>query len=312
MKPNVSDIETPDLDELRAFDAIARTLGVTAAAHALEWPKSAVSKRLTALEARLRVRLLERSSRRVRLTREGERLLPRVQSILAEMQQLLADSQAERGQAEGAVRVAAAPEFGQWLSAHFVPPLLAAHPKLQLAMRLDYAFEDLLDPAIDLAFRIGQVNDERLVARPLGELVRVLVASPAFAAAHALRSPQDLEALPALLFSDRDHQASWTLRPAGGGAAVEVSVRSRLSLRSFSALVEAAARGLGVARVPTIAAQAAIERGALVRILPAWASLPSPVLLAHRFGAERIARVGRVIDFARERLPSLLSSAGAV
>lgn len=303
----VSHLETPSPDELRAFVAVARRLSVTAAAAALGLPKSAVSKRLSALEQRLNVKLLARASRRVSLTHEGALLLPRAESILAELERLVSDARDEATLISGTVRIAASPEFGAWLARHLLPDLLVAYPALKLAMRLDYAREDLFDPAFDLAFRIGEPRDERLVVRPLGSLHRVLVAAPAFVAAHPVREPADLVQHPALLFSDERHQAVWTLAAPDGGALEDVPVSGRLALHSFTALLEAAASGQGIARVPGFLAAPALARGEVLAVLPGWRSPPTPISLVHRFGADRIARVRAVIDTALRRVPPLLA-----
>ncbi|HJV95502.1 MAG TPA: LysR family transcriptional regulator [Albitalea sp.] len=303
----VSVSETIDLQELRAFVEVAHRLGVTAAARSLGVPKSVVSKNLSSLETLLKVRLFERSSRRVALTREGQALLPRAESILAELDRLTGEAQHEFVHAAGTVRIAAPPEFGTLVVAQLVPPLLAEHPQLQVAMQLEYAHTDLLDPIFDLAFRVGSVHDERLVARPLGQFHRVLVASPAFAAAHPLAAPEALGEVDCLVFSDRELAGDWTLRRADAkGRPRDVRVKARLAVRGFTALLAAAEAGLGVARLPTFAAQIALERGDVVRVLPDWHSPPATVYLVHRFGVERIGRIRAVIEAARAYLVPLL------
>ena len=147
---------------------------------------------MVVLEQRLQVRLLARSSRRVTLTREGERLLPRVESILAEGERLVEDAHEETSAPSGVVRIAASPELGGLLVKHFLPLVVERNPKLRITMRLEYGFEDMQDPSIDLAFRISRVNDDRLVAKPLGEFRRILVASPEYLQRHPLERPGDL------------------------------------------------------------------------------------------------------------------------
>jgi DNA-binding transcriptional LysR family regulator len=308
----VSSLETVELQELRTFVAVGRRLGITAAAELLGVAKSAVSKSLGTLERRLGVRLFERSSRRVALTREGETLLPRAESILAELERLVADARSEFIEPAGAVRIAATPEFGGLLVGRFVPPLLERHPKLQVAMQLEYAHTDLLDPSVDIAFRVGSVHDDRLVAKPLGRFHRILVASPAWVAQHPVRQPADLARCEALLFSEQQLRTEWTLLPVrGDGDAVDVSVQGRLAVRGFNALLAAAEAGLGVARLPAFVAHAALERKSVVRVLPAWTSPPANVHLVHRFGVDRIGRVKAVIAAAQDMVVPLLHELGA-
>ena len=92
----------------------------------------------------------------------------------------------------GVVRLTAPPELGALLAERFFPQLLQAHPSLEISIDLGYAFDDLLDPRFDLAFRLGSVHDDRLVAWPLGDFARIAVASPAYLKAHPVRVPADL------------------------------------------------------------------------------------------------------------------------
>jgi len=175
-------------------------------------------------------------------------------------------------------------------------------------MQLEYAHADLLDPIIDVAFRIGSVHDDRLVARPLGQFQRILVASPQFAANHPLALPEDLQQADCLVFSDRELAADWTLVRSADPLHKQhdVQVRARLAVRGFSALLAAAEAGLGVARVPWFVAHSALARGSAVRVLPDWSSPSATVFLVHRFGVERIGRIRAVIEAARTHVVPLL------
>jgi DNA-binding transcriptional LysR family regulator len=306
----VSRGETIEAAQLRNFVAVARRLSVTAASAALGVPKSRVSKALTALEARLGVRLLERSTRRVALTPAGGLLLARAESILAEIDRLVDDAREHTDAVRGVVRVTAPPELGALLAARFFPPLLAAHPGLELALELGYSFDDLLDPRFDLAFRLGSVYDDRLVARRLGAFRRVLVASPAYLRRHRVRAVGDLAARNCLAFSGVERKATWTLEPLhGAGAAQEVAVQGNFAAHGFAALLRAAAAGLGVARVPQFVAADAIARREVVRVLPEWAAPETEVFLVHRFGHDRIQRVRAVADAALGQVGALLAPA---
>jgi DNA-binding transcriptional LysR family regulator len=303
----VSKNRTIETQSLQIFLQVARLGGVTAAAEALGMAKSAVSKQLTGLEAVLNVRLFERHSRRVLLTREGDLLLPRAESIVAEMARLTDEALEGKTRTQGTVRISASPEFGAFLASSFLPILMASHPHLKVLMRLEYEQDDLHDPAIDLAFRLGSMADDRLVGRHIGEFARVLVCSPAFAKAHPVKRPEDLEALPALLFSDRDLRARWVLQHTKKATQqVSLNVSASLGIRGFSALLGAARAGLGIARLPLFVAAPALANGEVVQVLPAWKTPPANVFVAYRTGVIRIARVRAVIDLAIQELPTLL------
>jgi DNA-binding transcriptional LysR family regulator len=305
----VSQAETIEIHQLRLFVEVARRLGLTAAADHLGLPKSSVSKGLAALERSLGVRLVERSSRRVALTREGENLLHRAESILAEVDRLREHASEERERPEGLVRIAATPEFGRLYVSHVLSGLVRDFPRLKIAMRLDYQAEDLLDLRADFAFRIGRVGDDRLVARPIAAFRRVLVASPTFARDNAVRTPADLEHVNCVLFRDDLVASQWTLQTATGpDETVQVAVTGNVAVRSFSAVMGAVEADLGVAYVPDFVAAAAIGTGRAVHLLPGWVSSAAPIYIAHRVGIERIARVKAVMDHARRALPPALAS----
>jgi DNA-binding transcriptional LysR family regulator len=304
----VSDSRTFAFQELHCFSEVARKGGITAAASAMGVSKSAVSKYITRLEERLGVKLLERSSRRVRLTSAGERLLPRVESIMADGQRLLEQAVEERAEPAGLVRVAATPELGSVVAQAFFPRVNQRYPSLQLAMSAAYRFEDLQDPAYDFAIRVGRVADDRLVARRLGQFRRVLVASPSYLERRPVEKPADLAGANALIFSARRTESNWTLVRFGDDAnETRVDVHGSAAVQSFTTLAEMARQGLGVAYIPDFVVADAIRDGSLIRCLPQFHSHPTFVMLAYRFGSDRIRRVRVVLEMANEEIPKLLS-----
>lgn len=305
----VSKLGTIELAQLRLFVEVARRSGLTAAANHFEIPKSSVSKSLAALEASLGLRLVERSSRRVVLTAEGARLLPRAESILAEVDGMRDQAHEDRDRPEGLVRIAATPEFGGLCVARLLPGLIAAYPRLRFAIRLDYDAEDLLDLRADFAFRIGRVGDDRLVARRIASFSSVLVASPGFASRHPVSQPADLTGVDCLLFKDDAVTSDWDLVHQDHDGRVErVPVSGRVAVRGFTALLGAAEAGLGITRLPGFVAAPGLARGSVVRVLPEWRTPFLPVTTVHRVGIERIARVKAVLDHARREIPGILES----
>lgn len=308
----VSEQRTIDVRLLRVFLTTARYGSVTAASDALGIAKSAVSKQLSALEKLLQVRLFERASRRIALTGEGRLLLPRAESILAELDQFVTDAQEHVSQVRGTVRIAASPEFGAFLSRHFIPALLGRHASLKVAMTLEYRFDDLHDPGVDLAFRLGALRDDRLVARSLGEFARVLVCGADYAQRTVLETPGDLESANALLFSDSELTEEWLLeRVDAPGDRERANVSGNVSVRGFDALAGAALAGLGIARLPLFVAARGLADGSLVRVLPQWRPPSVPVHLVYRAGISRVGRVRAAIDTAMDVVPGLLATMSA-
>lgn len=293
----VSNLETLSLADLRVFLEVAKLLSITAAGTALGMPKSAVSKTLTRLEAQLGVKLLERSSRRVALTAPGELLSVKAESLLSEAEFIVESLREERSLPRGVVRMTAPPEIGTLFIEQVVPRLARDYPELKVAMKLSYDFDDLQDPAIDMALRAGAVRDDRLVGVPVGDFRRITVASPAYLKAHPVHHPAELASHPCLIFSGNVNSAEWTFER--DGLAEQVSVNSAFSVQSFTALLHAARCGLGIARAPEFAAREWLQRGELVQVLPEWQASPSRLYVVHRFGHERIARVAAVLKAAR-------------
>jgi DNA-binding transcriptional LysR family regulator len=300
-------METMTFQELRIFSEVVRAGGITAAANKLGLAKSVVSKQLNRLEQQLQVQLLTRSSRRVKLTLEGERLLSRIESIIAEGERLVEDAHDEVGHPRGLVRIAASPEFGGLVVKRFFPLLLDKYPELNVTMKLAYRFEDLQDPSIDLAFRISHVQDDRLVARRLGEFRRIIIASPDYIKQHKIKHPADLEPANCLIFSSDSLNTTWTLQHKKDPQRLEhINVKGNMAVLGFNALLGVVESGVGIANVPDFITDRAIKDGSIVHCLKQWSSQPAPVFLAYRFGAERIGRVRAVIDEAREVIPGLL------
>jgi DNA-binding transcriptional LysR family regulator len=305
----VREKETIETRDLRLFDEVARRRSLTATADALDVPKSVVSKRLGALEARLGVRLLERTTRRIEVTQAGRLLQLRAQSLLGELDGLAGDLRQLETQVRGRITIAAPPDLGAQLVETLVPRFVAAHPEISVSLRLDYGFTDLFDPDLDLAFRVGEARDDRLVARAVGELRHVLVASPAFARRHRPRVPAELAALPALVFFEDADQARWRL--TDGRRIVDVGARAVLTARNFPTLMRAAVAGMGVAALPDFVAREPLRQRRLVRLLPRWASPPRTILVVHRYGHHRVRRVAAFIEMVLADPTLVTGSRGA-
>ncbi|MEM6759481.1 MAG: LysR family transcriptional regulator [Pseudomonadota bacterium] len=302
----VQDIRTLGLPALISFHAVAKHGGISAAAAELGMAKSGVSRHVTQLEDQLGVRLLERSARSVRLTPVGQKLDDRIRSILAEITLLQDIAREESGGVSGQVTIAATPEFGALVATALFPKLRARHPNLTLVMRPDYAFEDMTDPGTDLAFRVGTVKDDRLIARKLGGFSRWLVAAPALVADGAPAAPADLADRPCLTFRGDRPGATWRFRK--DAAEDSVAVTGPIAVRSFGILHQLALAGHGFANLPDFMVRNDVTAGRLVRCLPGYAVPVNPVYLTFRPGARNIARINAVIETAVDMGARLLAS----
>ncbi len=248
-----------DLNDLLFFAAVVEHSGFSAAARSLNLPKSSVSRHVGRLEDRLGVRLLERSTRNVRLTEIGSSYYARCKAILSEL--------------ETAEQDLALLRSAQYALARIVPGFLADYPLVRVQIIATNRAVDLIEEKVDVAIRARtRLNDETLTMRRLGSSTLVFVASPDFVDRYpVLVHPSDITGLPFLSFQEDTARPSWTLTGPDEAAAV-VAFDPILWTSEFSILVEAACAGTGISLLPTEVTVRPIREGRLVRILPGWCS----------------------------------------
>jgi len=289
------------LSEIAAFVEVARQRSFVRAAEQLDVSVSAVSRAVAALEARLGVRLLQRSTRRVGLSEAGRVHVARCEALLAELSDAEA-AIAERNTAlRGSLKASVPSGFGLTHLAPMLPEFLARHPELALDLHMSNRFVDLIEEGFDVAIRVGALRDSRLAARKLDTNYRVPVAAPAYLAAHAApRHPRDLAKHPCLILDIGEHPDTWTL--LRGATRHTVRVQGPLCSNQVLALRAACEAGLGVGLLPQFALHAALASGRLQRVLPAWQSAEQGIYAlypSHRFIP---AKVRAFVDFIEGRL----------
>lgn len=256
------------LAEMEAFVQVVDHGGFTEAGRKMGVSKSAVSKHVAALEARLTVRLLNRTTRRVSPTELGLAYYDRARVVLAGA--LEADSMVTAMQATptGSLRISAPVSFGIGQLSPAVARFLGAYPEVDIDMVLDDRFVELVAEGFDLAIRIGVLEDSSLKARKLAEARRLLAASPDYLAAMgAPRSLDDLGAHRLLHYSNLSTGNFWRLRGSGGEER-HIRVGGRLTVNNGDSLMAAAEAGLGIALLPSFITGDALDAGRLVEVLP--------------------------------------------
>ncbi|MDQ0435924.1 DNA-binding transcriptional LysR family regulator [Kaistia dalseonensis] len=266
-----------DLNDLAYFAEVVAHGGFAAAGRALREPKSKLSRRVAALENRLGLRLIERSSRRFRVTDTGLAFYERCRAMLAEAE--LAEALVVNAQAEphGRIRFSCPTGMLQPIS-DLVSSFLLRYPKVRLQLLATDRAVDLIDERIDVALRIrtSLTSDAALTMRSLGRSTRILVASPQLGG--MITGIEQLRSLPALATNDAADDLEWHLE-AGDGRRQVVRVEPRLGCEDMAAVRDAAVDGLGVALLPDHVCREALEAGRLVRILPEWHGLQGIVHL---------------------------------
>lgn len=261
-------------DDFDAFCQVVDHGGFSAAARALDRPKSSLSASVTRLETALGARLLERTTRQLRLTEAGESLYRDMAPSFAQLRERAADALAQGESVQGTLRIAAPYEFG----AHHVAPVacraMREHPQLKVHIDVEHARVALFERPYDIVFSAIEhgLAPATVVTRRVYSLERGLFAAPALLAGQpAPVHPEELAALP--LLAGGEDQA-WSFSDADG-ASVEVDVRNpRLRSGNAEVRLRAAAAGLGVARITATFCAEALARGELVALLPQWRCEP--------------------------------------
>lgn len=252
-----------------AFAAVAEHGGIAAGARALGRDPSVISRRLDALEARLGVKLLSRSTRQVAVTDVGQAYLGRVQTILAELSAADAEAVDRAASPRGLLRVSLPATFARLWVVPWLPGFLADHPQIRVELDQSDRFVDLIEERIDTAIRIGALPDSALLVRRLAPVRSFLCASPAYVAANGMpSSPRDLANHRCLGLARPDLWPEWQLRR--GVERVVVRVDGPLLSHDGATMVTACRHGAGIAMASDWSVGRDLVDGRLVRILPDW------------------------------------------
>ncbi len=266
-----------DLNDYAYFAEVVAHGGFAPAGRALREPKSKLSRRIAGLEERLGLRLIERSSRRFRVTDTGLAFYDRCRAIMAEAEQAEALVMQAQSEPHGRIRFSCPTGMLEPISA-LISSFLAKYPKVRLQLVATDRPVDLIAERIDLALRVraALTSDAALTMRTLGLSTRILVAAPRLASQMA--DVAQLAALPTLATSDDADDLEWQLESEDGGTRA-VRIMPRMGCADMMAVRQAAIDGLGVAILPDHVCREALSDGRLVRVLPAWHGLKGIVHL---------------------------------
>ena len=290
------------LDELSVFLAILDGGSLAAASKRLHRSPPAITRALASLEERAGVRLLERTTRRTLPTDAGRQLASQARSVLAGY----ADTMRDAGSAalRGMLHVAAPVVFGRRHVAPVLASFLAAHEEMRAELTLSDRNADLIEEGHDLAIRIGTLADSSLVARRVGEVRRVLVASPAYLAARGTpERPSDLAGQHSAFASSRPVPAEW--RFLDGGRVRVVRLSPRFIANDIEAELAALREGSGIGSALSYQVADDVAAGRLVRLLRRYEPAPLPVQLVIPGGRFLPPRVWAFLDHAAPRLAAL-------
>ncbi len=271
------------IDQLRVFLRVADSGGFTAAADQLDMPRPTVSLAVQQLEQRLGVRLLHRTTRRVALTLDGEALLERARVLVADTEELVQQFSQRGGVPGGRLRVDLPSRIARRLVAPALPDFFERYPEIELELGSSDRAVDLVQEGIDCALRVGELPASSLVARPLGEIVLIHCASPAYLARYGIpRRPTELA---------DGHQVVNYASPTSGHVALwewleDGQLRTRLmqaavTVNNAETYIACCLAGLGLIQIPAFDVREHLAAGELVAVLPDWPPPAMPVQLVY-------------------------------
>ncbi|KAA1173988.1 LysR family transcriptional regulator [Marinobacter salinexigens] len=287
--------------EMETFLAVACAGSFSAAARELGLTPSAVSRLVTRIEQRLGVRLVVRTTRSLRLTREGDDYALAARRVLTELEQ--AESAiADRGSPRGLVRVSASLAHGRLSIMPLIPEFLARYPEITVDIHLSDEISDVEGGQIDVAIRFGPLPDSLLSARPLGETGRSIVAAPEYLQKHGYPGvPADLGRHNCLDFSFKRIEPGWPFKVHG--KEIMLPVDGNAQANNGETLVQLALQGVGITRLGDFHIRPELESGRLVRVLEEFNPGDTEAINAVFIGGKTMpARVRVFIDYLVEKM----------
>ncbi|RCW71377.1 DNA-binding transcriptional LysR family regulator [Pseudorhodoferax soli] len=293
------------LKALEIFAAVAERNSFTRAAASLDLSTPVVTRAVQELEQSLGLRLLQRSTRRVALTREGEAALARARGVIGAYEALMQSSRQHGAEVAGDIRFSAPASFGAARLAPLLADFMAQHPQVRIDLVLGDALESMEDGAVDLALRIAQVLPEHLVARRIGEVPMGMYAAPAYLRARGLpREPGELAGHDCVVHSGPGASRAWQFSHPVTQERTQPVLRQALRANHVEALMAAALLGQGLAMLPRMLADPAVERGELQPVLAAWACPAPGIFLVYRERQHQPLRVRKLIEHVAQAFES--------
>ncbi|MBI5321417.1 LysR family transcriptional regulator [Bradyrhizobium sp.] len=287
------------IDAMQAFVAVADFRGFAPAARKLRLSPSAVTRLIAALEERLGARLLQRTTRSVTLTDAGTRFLERARRILADVEEAELAAEGERTRPSGRLVVSAPVGFGRLHVSPVMAAYLQRHGDVSAELRLEDRVVNLVEDGIDLAVRIGFLADSSLVARHVGEMRRIVVASPDYLKRHGEpKTPAGIAGHQTIQFGASSVSGEW--RFAEGDREFRLNIAPRFSSNGADAAIQYAEQGGGLTRVLAYQAADGIRRGALKVVLQQFEQPPLPIHIVYPTSRLLSAKVRAFIDLVTE------------
>ncbi len=287
------------IDAMQAFVAVADLRGFAPAARKLGLSPSGLTRLIAALEDRVGARLLQRTTRSVTLTDVGARYLERIRPILADVEEAEGSVESERIRPSGRLTVSAPVGFGRLHVSPVMSAYLTRYPDVAGELRLSDRMINLVEDGVDLAIRIGHLADSSLVARQVGEMRRIVVASSGYLKARGEpRTPAAIASHTTIQFGATATLPDWRFVEAGSD--IRVACMPRFLTNSADAAIQYAEQGGGLTRVLAYQAADAIKAGRLKIVLAKFEQPPLPIHIVYPTSRLLSAKVRSFIDLVVE------------
>ena len=290
------------IQAMRVFSRVVETGSFTRAADSLALPKGTVTKQIQALEARVRVKLLNRTTRRVTVTPDGAAYYERASRLLTDLDDLDASMTNAQANPSGRLRIDVGSSVATLLLIPAIEGFQERYPDIQLDMGVSDRIVDLIADNVDCVIRVGEITDQSLVARRIGHLPFVNVASPAYIRRHGTPThPHDLEKSHRVVnhFSGNTRRM-YPLEFNKDGEHIEPSAPYRLAVNESNSHTVAVLAGLGASQMVTFVAQPYLDAGELVQILPDWTREPLPIYVVYPPNRHLSAKVRAFVDWTAD------------
>jgi DNA-binding transcriptional LysR family regulator len=289
-----------DRGEMQAFVRSVELGGFSAAARELKLTPSALSKLVTRLEAALRVRLLNRTTRRLTPTAEGELFLARCRRILAEMEDAESEVGRSRERPRGRLRMNVGVGFASHVFVPALPRFFARYPEVELELAVEDRVIDVQKENVDICVRAGPPADISVVARKIFEVERVVCAAPEYLRRRGVpRTPEDLPRHSCIVVAGTFSRSQWAFETPSGRCLVEIG--GGITANNADCVLQMVRMGLGIVRLNEFIVGEDLRQGRLVRVLPQFhCADPVPFHALYPHQRHRLPRVGAMLEFLVE------------
>lgn len=288
-----------NLNDLSLFIRVVETGSFTAAADSLNVQKSTISRRIAQLEDTLGIRLIQRTTRKLKLTPEGEELFNRAQPLVDDLEAVQDDISASKTELRGRLRLTMPTEIGVFMMNEVITSFMQTYPKLEVDVELSTRTVDLIEEGVDLALRLGPLPNSSLIARHIAGLHRGLFATPEYLEQHGVpKTPDDLAHHQCIsLLKPFDH-----LRFTNWNDNEPVTMGGRLRTNSMSFVREMILQGMGIGRLPEVFCGELVKTGRIVRVLDEFTLDPLEINALYASRRNLNPRVRAFLDHMSERL----------